>query len=195
MSEAGLRYAYKPSLAGAPSEFELGPDALHWQIGRRAGQIQYDRVRAVRMAFRPVTLQSSRFVTDIRADDNPNIRIISVSWRGPANQERLDEDYRAFIVELHRRLAGAGVDVRLTAGLPVVAYWIGAILFGTVMIAVALLALRAWQVGQSGAPAVIGLFFAVFAVQLGDFFRRNRPQIYRPEALPEAVMPRGRGGP
>ena len=102
------RYAYKPSLVGAPCEFALMPEALHWRIGRRSGDVRYDRVRSVRMSFRPVTMQSHRFITEIRSPDSPKIQISSVSWRSLMEQERLDAAYSAFIADLHRRLAAAG---------------------------------------------------------------------------------------
>ncbi len=32
--------------------------------------------------------------------------------------------------------------------------------------------------------------FAVFALQIGNYFRRNRPQRYRPDAIPREVLPK-----
>jgi hypothetical protein len=183
-------YAYKPSLVGAPCEFVLKPDALHWQIGRRAGRLRYDRVRRVRLSYRPVTMQSHRFVTEIWSSDNPKIQIASVSWRSLVEQGRLDAPYAAFIVELHRRLAAAGTAAQFSAGLPVAVYWIGVGVFAAVMVAIGVLTVRAMQAGQWSGAALVGLFFVVFAYQLGNYFRRNRPGRYRPDALPPNVLPR-----
>ena len=101
-------YAFKPSLIGGMCEFTLKPDALEWQIGRRSGRVRYDRVRAIRLSYRPVTTQSHRFITEIWSADNPKIQIVSVSWRSIMEQERLDAAYSAFVTELHRRVAAAG---------------------------------------------------------------------------------------
>ena len=185
------RYTFRPSLMGAPSEFELSPDALHWQIGRYSGRIRYDRVRSVRMMFRPLTIQSHRFLTEIRSTDSPKIQISSVSWRSMIEQERFDAPYSAFITEFHRRLAAANTTARFSAGMPVVSYWIGLVVFGSVMIATAVMVVRALELGQWTSAALVGLFFLVFAVQLGNLFRRNWPSRYRPDALPKAVLPRG----
>ena len=111
-------YAFKPSLIGAMCQFTLKPDALEWQIGRRSGRVRYDRVRAVRLSYRPVTMQSQRFITEIWSADNPKIQIVSVSWRSIMEQERLDKAYSAFVTELHRRLAAAGAAAKFSTGLP-----------------------------------------------------------------------------
>jgi hypothetical protein len=183
------RYAYKPSLVGAPCEFMLKPDALHWQVGRRAGRVPYDRVRSVRLSFRPLTMQWHRFITEIRAPDNPKVLISSTSWRSLVEQERLDGAYAAFVKELHRRLAAVGSTARFSAGIPVVSYWVGIVVFAGVLFATAAMVVRAIQTEQWNGAAVVTLFFAVFAYQLGNYFRRNRPVRYRPDALPDKVLP------
>lgn len=185
----GPRYAYKPSLVGAPCEFVLKPDALHWQVGRRSGHVRYDRVRSVRLSFRPVTMQSHRFIAEIHAPDNPKVLISSVSWRSLVEQERFDGAYTAFVQELHRRLAAAGSTARFYAGMPLVPYWIGVVLFAGVILATAAMVVRAVQTEQWSGAAVVALFFAMFAYQLGNYFRRNRPATYRPDALPDNVLP------
>ena len=183
------RYAYKPSLVGAPCEFRLKPDALHWQVGRRAGRVPYDRVRSVRLSFRPLTMQWHRFITEIRAPDNPKVLISSTSWRSLVEQERLDGAYADFVKELHRRLAAVGSTARFSAGIPVVSYWVGIVVFAGVLFATAAMVVRAIQTEQWNGAAVVTLFFAVFAYQLGNYFRRNRPVRYRPDALPDKVLP------
>ena len=183
-------YAYKPSLIGAPCVFALKSDGLHWQIGGRAGRVCYDRIRRVRMSFRPVTMQSQRFLTEIWSADNPKIQIASASWRGLVELERLDKAYSAFITELHRRMAAAGTTAQFLAGMPQISYWIGVTVFFGVMVAMAVLTVRAIQSEHWTGAAIVGAFFLVFAAQLGNYFRRNRPSRYRPDAPPAHVLPR-----
>jgi hypothetical protein len=186
-------YAYKPSLVGAPSVFALGPDALHWQVGRRSGRVRYDRVRRVRMSYRPATMQSHCFLTEIWSDGNPKIQIASASWRSMVEQQRLDDAYTSFIAELHRRIASAGAHAQFLAGAPAAVYWLGVAVFAAVMVAmVVVVVVRATQIGQWTGAGIVGLFFAVFVFQLGNYFRRNRPGRYRPDELPAAVLPRGK---
>jgi hypothetical protein len=183
-------YAFKPSLMGATCQFTLRPDALEWQIGRRSGRTRYDRVAAIRLSYRPVTMQAHRFVTEIWSPDHPKIQIVSASWRSLVEQERLDKGYAEFLVALHRRVAAAGSGTQFLTGMPAVTYWIGAVLFGVVMVTTGVMVVRALQLGQWSVSAIIGAFFLVFAIQIGNYFRRNRPGSYRPDAIPAAVLPK-----
>jgi hypothetical protein len=183
-------YAFKSSLIGAASEFTLKPDALHWRIGGRSGSVRYDRIRAVRLSYRPVTMQSHRFVAEIWPADGPKMQIVSVSWRSLVEQQRLDGAYRSFIAELHRRLAAAGSTAQLSTGVPVATYWIGIIVLAAVMVAIGVLIVRSMRLGQWSAAAIVAAFFLVFALQIGNYFRRNRPGRYRPDAIPAEVLPK-----
>ena len=182
-------YAFKPSLMGAFCRFALRADAMDWEIGRYSGSLRYDRVKAIRLSYRPLTMQSHRFVTEIRSTDTPKIQIFSVSWRSILEQERLDQAYSDFIAELHRRIAAAGTGARFSHGLPAIIYWIGVAIFGGVMLATCALLVRAATVDQWSAAAVIAVFFLALAYQVGMFFYYNRPGRYRPEAIPAVALP------
>jgi hypothetical protein len=183
-------YAFKPSLLGAISQFTLKPEALYWQIGRRSGRVRYERIRAVRLSYRPVTMQSHRFIAEIWSTDNPKVQIVSVSWRSMVQQQRLDSAYASFVLELHRRLAATGSTALFSTGLPVIVYWLGVVIFSGVLLATGTLAWRTVRSGQWGASAVIGIFFVTFVYQLGLYFRRNRPGRYRPDAVPQGLLPK-----
>ena len=187
----GLVYAYKPALLGAPFEFCLTPAALEWSRGRVAGRLPYDRVRRVRLSFRPVTMQSHRFITEIWPVVGPKLEICSTSWRSIMEQERHDAAYARFVAELHRRIADTGAAVSFEAGSQVVLYWIGVAVFAGASLTLAALTARALQAGAPAAAAIVAGFLALFLWQVGTFFRRNRPATYQPNALPPEVLPRG----
>jgi hypothetical protein len=67
-------YIHKPSLMGAPWELHLRPDALEWRTGRHEGRIPYARVRRVRLSFRPVTMQTRRFVAEVWSEAGHGFR-------------------------------------------------------------------------------------------------------------------------
>jgi len=183
-------YTYKPSLMGAPCHFALRQEGLQWERGRYAGLVRYDRIRKIRMSFRPVTMQSQRYITDIWSSDNPKLQISSASWRSLIEQERLDAAYTAFVTELHRRLAMAGTTAEFTSGMPVATYWIGVVVFAASIFAIGALTVRAMQLDDWKAAALVGALFLVFAIQLGNYFRRNLPGRYRPDSIPAGVLPR-----
>ena len=184
-------YVYKPSLMGAAWELSLEPDALAWRTGGHHGRIPYGRITRVRLSFRPVTMQTRRFVTEIWWADGPRLVIASSSWRSLVEQEAQDRPYGIFVRALHRRLAAAGTAATFETGSPAVLYWPGLAMFAGVALALAVLSVRALQTGAYAAAAVVGGFLALFLWQSGTYFRRNRPGRYRPDAVPKELVPDG----
>ena len=185
-----MTYSYRPSLLGAPWEFKLTGDGIEWSAGRRSGRVAFGQMRRLRMSYRPANMQSQRFITEVWADGAPKLRITSSSWKSMVEQERLDKPYSAFVAELHRRVAKSGATVRFEQGSAPLIYWPGLILFAGAGLALLLLVVRALQSDAWGGAAFIGAFVLLFAWQGGNFFHRNWPGVYRPDALPSVLMPR-----
>jgi hypothetical protein len=182
-------YSYKPSLMGAPFEFRLTDSALEWSKGRHADRVPYDRIRRLRLSFRPVTMQTHRFQAEIWPTGGPKLLVASTSWRSMVDQERHDAPYRDFIVELHRRIAAHGGQPSFEAGAPAPIFWIGLVVFAGASLALAALVVRALEIGAWSGAAIVGGFLALFLWQVGAFLARNRPATYRPDALPPQVLP------
>jgi hypothetical protein len=182
-------YVYKPSLMGAPWELQLRPDALAWQVGRHEGLIPYGRIRRVRLSFRPVTMQTRRFVTEIWPLDGPRLTIASTSWRSLVEQGAQDDAYGAFIKELHRRIATADAQAAFETGSPALLYWPGLAIFAVGTLGLAALTVRALMVEAYAGAAFVAAFLGLFLWQSGNYFWRNRPSIYRPDALPKELVP------
>ena len=187
----GLLYAYRPSLMGAARQFKLTDDGIEWATGRHSGRIAYRDVRRLRMSYKPANMQSQRFLTEVWAEGAPKLTIISSSWKGMFEQERLDQSYSTFVVELHRRLLQAAAPVRFEQGTPPLKYWPGLAVFAAIVLGLCLLIGRGLQANELGGAAFITGFLALLLWQGGAFFLRNRPGLYRPEAPPAAVMPKG----
>jgi hypothetical protein len=100
-----------------------------------------------------------------------------------------DHGYRAFIVELHRRLREAGSKASLVGGIGPKTYAAALALLTMLAIAMAGLLLRALFIGEFvGALFLVG-FAALFTWQIGGFVKRNRPRSYDFDHLPEALLP------
>jgi hypothetical protein len=182
-------YSYKPLLMGAPWEFCLRPDALEWRAGRHHGRAPYRRVTRVRLSYRPSTMQTRRFLTEVWPAGGPKLSIASTSWRSMVEQENLEAAYGAFVRELHRRIAAAGTDATFQTGSPALLYWPGLAIVAGATLAIAVLAVRAVALGDWAAGAIMAGFLALFAWQGATFFHRNRPGRYRPEAVPSKLVP------
>jgi len=183
------RYAYKASLIGAAHRFELTDEGLSWQIGSKAGVWPYADITAIRLSYRPVSMQSRRFRADIEHANGQRIVILSTSWQTVALVAPQDKDYRACITLLHRRMEKAGSKARLIAGIGPKLYVVGIVFLALVAIAISGLLVRAIGTGEfAGALFLVG-FAALFAWHIGGFIRRNRPLTYTFDRLPQALLP------
>jgi hypothetical protein len=186
---AGRRYAYKASLIGSAHEFELTDRGLSWKISGRSGVWAYRDIVAVRMSYRPSSMQAHRFRTDIWHKDGGRFRIVSTNWQTVSLMTPQDNGYRAFIEGLHARMAAAGSKATLTGGLPKGLYAAALVFVGLLAIAMAGLLVRALMTGEySGALFLVG-FALLFNWQIGGFIRRNRPISYSFDHLPDALLP------
>jgi hypothetical protein len=185
----GIRYAYKASLIGAAHQFELTEQGLLWRVGGRSGLWPYADVAAVRLSYRPVSMQSRRFRADIENAAGARVVILSTSWQTAALMAPQDRDYRAFISQLHARMAGAGSRALLLGGLGPRVYAAAIICVTLVAVAMAGLLVRSIATGEwAGALFLVG-FTALFAWQVGGFITRNRPLAYTFDHLPKVLLP------
>jgi hypothetical protein len=186
---AGSSYAYKASLIGSAHRFVLTEDRLVWHVGGRSGLWPYTDIAAVRLSYRPVSMQSRRFRADIDHVSGARVRVLSTTWQTVTLMKPQDNDYRAFITQLHRRLKEAGSRAELVGGLRPGLYIAGVVLLALVTIAIAGLLARALATGEwAGALFLVG-FAALFGWQIGGFVRRNRPRRYGFDALPGELLP------
>ena len=183
-----LRYAYKGSAAGSPQMFELTEQGLSFRTGFYAGVWAYGDIVRIRLTYRPVSMLRHRFRADIRHKDGRMLKIVSATWSGIVTMAPQDEAYRAFIAELHSRVAAAR-DVVCVAGLQPIAFWIGVAAFAAILLAIAALFVRALLTGEHvGALFMVG-FAAWSSWYAGGFLMRNKPGRYEPGSLPKQLMP------
>ena len=176
-------------MLGAPRHFTLSDDGIDWKSGAMSGHIPYRNIRRLRMSFRPVSMQSSRFITELWGEGTPRLKIVSISWKSMVEQERLDRSYSVFVRELHRRISKAASSARFERGTNPWAYWPGLAIFVAVALGLAGGAVQALQASAYTGAAFVGAFLALYLWQIENFLRRNRPGTYNPEALPKEVMP------
>jgi hypothetical protein len=183
-----LRYAYKASVAGSPHLFELTGEGMSYHTGFRSGVWRYGDIARIRLSYRPVSMLRHRFRADIRHKDGKTLTIVSATWSGIVTMAPQDDAYRAFIEELHQRVAGER-DVVCVAGLQPIAFALGVAAFAAIVIAIAALFVRALLIGEHvGALFMVG-FAAWSTWYAGGFLMRNKPGRYEPLSLPRQLMP------
>jgi hypothetical protein len=180
-------YSFQPSVFGAGRNFRLTNGALVWEAGRRSGRVMLDRITDIRLSYRPGTLQTHRFLMEIWSPDAPKLMVQSVSWKSVTEQTDQGAAYRAFVVELHRRLSNS--KAQFAAGLNPLIYWLSAALMAVVFVAFAGLILRAFQSDAGLTGFLVAAFAVLFVWQGGTILHRNRPHPYRPDALPPLLLP------
>ncbi|MCG2643427.1 MULTISPECIES: hypothetical protein [Bradyrhizobium] len=184
-----VSYAYKASLIGSAHRFELTEEGLSWHIAGRAGLWRYDEISAIRLSFRPVSMQQHRFRADLSHVKGGRIAILSTSWQTAALMAPQDHGFRDFVVALHARMAKAGSRAELTAGLGRKTYAAVLAFLAALAVAMAGLLIRALITGELAGILFILGFAALFAWQVGGFIRRNQPRSYSFDRLPAGLLP------
>ena len=187
-SNKPLRYAYKASVAGSPHLFDLTEQGLSFQTGFRSGVWAYADIERFRLSYRPVSMLRHRFRADIRHKDGKTLKIFSSTWSGIVTMAPQDDAYRAFMEELHRRVARER-DVVCVAGLQPIAFALAVALCGGILIAIAALFIRALLTGELTAALFLLGFVLWSGWYAGGFLMRNKPGRYEPLNLPARLMP------
>jgi hypothetical protein len=187
-ADDGPIYAFKPRMLAAEHAFRLGTDSLEWIVGGRPGRVAYAMIARIRLGFRLTNFMGRRYTAEIFPRTGARMEISSYSARGIVDNANQGAAYRAFISELHRRVAKAHGDCRFEAGMAVWRFW------PSVAVTVAMMAGLVYVVarGMLGDQIVTGLIVlavgALFVWQMGKMVLANRPRSYRPEAIPEDVL-------
>ena len=184
-----IGYAFKASLVGAAHQFELTGEGLVWRVGGRAGLWPYADIAAVRLSYRPVSMQARRFRADITHSGGARLNLLSTSWQTATLVAPQSEGYRRFIIALHAQLAAHHSKAVLTAGLGRTTYAAALALVALLGLAMAALLVRALLAGEWWGALFLTGFAALFAWQVGGFISRNRPCNYTFDHIPPQLLP------
>lgn len=185
----GLEYAYRPRMIGSGFFFRLGEHSLEWNLGGYAGQTPYPMIAMVRLGFRPSNFGGRRFIAEIWPQKGARIEIASSSYKSVVAMEDQGPDYRAFVTELHRRIAASGAKCRFEAGFAAWRWWPMIAVTAATAIALVYVLANTLGTGNSGATLLIIAFMALFGWQMWPLVSRNRPERYEPDKIPGRVLP------
>ncbi len=183
-------YAFKPRMLAAEHVFRLGPDSLEWNVGGRTGRVAYPMIARIRLGFRLTNFMGRRYTAEIFPRAGARLDISSYSARGIVDSANQGAAYRAFISELHRRIAKARGECRFEAGMAAWRFW------PSIAVTLAMAAGLVYVVvrGMFGDQIVTGLLVlavgVLFLWQMGKTVLANWPRSYRADAIPEDVLPK-----
>ena len=183
------RYTYKASLVGSAHQFDLTGAGLSWRIGSRSGVWPYAEIASVRLSYRPMTMQARRFRADIEKAGGGRIAIVSTTWQTVTLMTPQDQDYRGFIVELHRRMKLAGSKAALIGGIGRATYAAAVTMVALLAIAMVGLLVRALATSEFTGALFLVAMALWFVWTIGGFIKRNRPRGYSFDQLPDALLP------
>lgn len=189
-TQEAFTYAYKPRLMGPAYEFALSENSLDWTIGPRSGRVGYPMIRHIRLGFKPTNMANSRFMAEIWPLNAPKLLIYSVSARSLIDMGDQGEEYARFVRELHRRVEAAKGDCTYEAGFPAWRWWPSVLVAVLTLFAIAYIIVQGLAAGHYLVSAVIVFVGAWFLWQIWNIVTRNRPRIYRPDAIPDDVLPK-----
>ena len=185
-----MSYRYRPRMIGAEFAFRLEPHALAWELGQRNGRLAYRDIARLRLGYRPANIAGSRFIAEIWSRAGMKLEIASITQRSLFDYQNLAPQYRAFVVELGRRIAVAGGACRCEAGFSPWRWWPALFVAAATLVAAVYVSLNALIAGNVAAAAVIIAFGLVFLWQIGSMIARNRPRLCGLQSIPSAVLPK-----
>jgi uncharacterized membrane protein len=136
-----------------------------------------------------MSMQPRRFRADIEKTGSGRISIFSTTWQTVTLMSPQDQDYRAFIVELHRRMQQSGSKAALLGGIGTMTYGAAVAIVGLLAVAMIGLLWRALATSEFTGALFLVTIAIWFMWTIGGFIRRNRPRRYTFERLPDALLP------
>ena len=182
-------YQFRPRMLGSDHSFRLGGDSLEWNVAGHSGRTAYAMITHIRLSYRPSNLGSSRFTTEIWSRNAPRIEIASASSRSIVGTEDHAAAYRAFIRELHARIANSGANCRFESGFAAWRWWPMAIVGVATVLGLGFVVVRAIASGDLRASFLIVALVGLLSWQMVPLVVRNRPRQYDPRHPPEEVLP------
>jgi hypothetical protein len=184
-------YAHRPRPYGHEIAYRLEPEGLFIDTGRRQEVIAYGRIQSVRLSYQPTNVGAAGFRARLRLADGRSLTIGNLTWKSWVEVKRHDGPYRSFVTELVARAATANPRLLCISGQPIL-LWGAVVVAGTAMAAALVVAtILAARRGEWPNAVLAGLVLAGFGWQAREMVVRNRPTLFRPEALPAAVLPPG----
>jgi hypothetical protein len=188
-------YSARANALEYDATWRLGPDALV-MTGGNAGAADaaftfpYREIAEVRLSFSPTRFDRGRYRCDIRMKSGARTAILSTHYAGIADFQDRAATYVPFVHGLIARVAAANPHCRFRAGKSPLVYW-AEHLFLLAMFALLVIVLAAIGGSHMSESSWTKLMLILGAIPLLiAYTRANYPRSFKPDAVPEAVLPK-----
>lgn len=182
-----ITYSFRPSALEKEKTLKLSETALIIHQGDKTDEAAFAKIKSVRLYFDPSRYATNKFHCDITLKNGAAILIKSIHYVAPTNFEDRGTSYKSFILELHDLLAKQEGISYSTGNKPgCFSLYLLIIVLTVVLVGIAL-----FSFGSSiGAWTIIRLIFLIGLLYWGIvYLRRNKPQAYTPDNIPDKVLP------
>lgn len=182
-------YAHRAKPIAPPMVLRLSDELIIGERGSRKEPILLSKLARIRLRYAPRNTALHAFRCEARAIDGRGVVFDNISWTSLMQNERLDADYRAFVLDLVTRAAKANPKLQLEAGVGRFHYRLMqisgiAILVG--LIATGVAAAIGKSLPLAGLAAALVIYLGYW---LREFLTRNKPRSFEASAVPEGVLP------
>lgn len=189
MSKTHTTFAFRPRPFAAETLLALRQRDMFAQRAGKDMIIPYREIETIRLFYAPRGINFSGFRAKIYIRTGKTVSFEDRSHKSLIETERLDDSYRAFIIELCARAEGANANVLLYAGKSVTLLALAAFLGIAAVVLLALFAWNALHANQTLISIGVAAFAIFFAAWTANFVIRNRPRRFTANTIPAEMLP------
>ena len=187
-------YAFPENAFAKRRTYRLTQDALTWEEeGATLDGVFYDAIAEVQMTYAPTRFTTNRYRTRIIFRQGGMVNLFNTDYAGIGDFPEKNEDYAAFVRELHKRLAERGTNTVFRKGNSTAAYVLNLALTVFIFAMIALAFVLLFNFGLMWVAVVKLMVVLTFVPVLIRYIRRVRPAEYDPLALPPDAVPEATG--
>jgi hypothetical protein len=187
-------HTVRASLLEHEAVWRLEDDALVLQGGPAADadsvlRFPYREIVRLRLSYEPSRVDGERYRCDLRMRSGQQLVIMSTHYVGFADFENRAASYVPFVRALVARVAQENPAARFRSGKKLVTFWAEHI-FLAMMVALLIFVLIAIGTSSLSDSSWSKLWMILGSIPLLiAYTRKNRPRPFKPDAIPQDVMP------
>lgn len=143
----------------------------------------------LRLLHQPSRFADNRYCCEIVLSHGARIHWLNQHYTGFAHFEDRSAAYREFVETLIERITIHQPSCVFRGGVSAVRWWLNAIFSGVVTLVLLVMVIVLWFYVSVLVLIKVGLI-AIFVPRVLRWFSRNRPQVFRADAIPTSLLPK-----